>query len=673
MNRFIGRIRAWLYVPILLIVNLAICARLFSVEFLAYLQSVEGIFIALARQVAAGPSDLRWWPVWDGGVPFQNTYLPLLPLTAGWFSRWTGHSPALSYHQVCAFLFCIQPVFFYLMAWRITRRPGASFLAALIYSLVSASTLMIPPIRADAGGAWNERRLQILVYYGEGPLTASMAILPLALLCLYEAFRPGRQRKPRAFLLAGGVAAMAVTVLFNAFGATLLVLAGVSLLAITPREQFWKVLTGLAVMGGATYALISPLVPPSVLAAIRMNSPTVGGDYRFTGRSWAGVAILAAGVAVLAFLTRKISLPHLRFFAIFGFLTGGIVSLGMLAEVYVAPQPHRYQIATDMAVAFVAVFGVEELLRRKARSLVMPAAAIATVLLAVQFRHVLHYSHQLIRPVKIASTGTYRVAHWLDQHMPGQRVMVSGAYSYYVNDFSDQPQLFGGADPMLPHFIMRVVNFVIYSGMNAGARDGDISILWLKALGAHAIAVPGPLSEEYYKPFAHPEKFEGKLPVLWSEAGDTIYGVPARSLSLAHVVPRDAVVRHTPIHGLDVGEVETYVRSLEDPSMPEAPLEWRDRHTMEIRTEVHPGQALSVQETYTPGWRASVNGKAQEVHSDGLGMIALDPVCDGPCHITLTYDGGMEWKATCAACLFALLAGCIYLARLHTPSYRNLG
>src|SRR5262249_23081370 len=95
---------------VLLLVNVLIVGRLFFVEYSAYLGSNEGTFLAIARQVAAHPFDLGWWPLWDCGMAFQNTYLPLLPMLTGGFSRLTAHSAALSYHQVSAALFCLGPI-----------------------------------------------------------------------------------------------------------------------------------------------------------------------------------------------------------------------------------------------------------------------------------------------------------------------------------------------------------------------------------------------------------------------------------------------------------------------------------------------------------------------------------------------------------------------------------
>jgi hypothetical protein len=187
--------------------------------------------------------------------------------------------------------------------------------------------------------------------------------------------------------------------------------------------------------------------------------------------------------------------------------------------------------------------------------------------------------------------------------------------------------------------------------MNAGARDGEIATLWLKALGAHAVSVPGPHSEEVYKPFVNPRKFDGLLPVLWREGDDTIYGVPTRSDSLAHVMAAGDLVRDPPVNGLDVAQLEKYVAALEAPVYPEAKWRWTSRHSAAIDATVAPGQVIATQVTYTPGWNAT----AAEVTQDGLGLLVLKPTCQGACQIALTYDGGAEWRITCLLSVGAML------------------
>ena len=536
-----------------------------------------------------------------------------------------------------------------------------SFAAALAYSLLSPCAWLFPVIRADLGSPWRLRRLHILAFYGEGPYTAALAFLPLAILFLYLAIT---ERRLWHKVLAGVF--LAATVLANAFGAVLVAIIGISLLAVIETRRFWRNLGLLLVIGVLSYAAISPLLPPSVVAAISSNSPSADGDYRFTLRSLAGVGVMAAGFLILCWTTRKAGSPLLRFFVLFAFLTTAIVSLGF-TRVYVLPQPQRYQIAMDMALCLLVVFSVEPLLRSRAHKLI-PWVVMVCLLAALPLvRYDLNYAHRLIQNTDLTRTATYRVARWMDENMHGQRVMVGGSYSFYFNDFTDTPQLLGGHYPMLPNAIMRIANYTLYTGTGAGARDGEASVGWLKALGAHAISVPGPQSSEYYKPFANPRKFEGLLPVLWREGDDTIYAVPARSNSLAHVISEDSFVHRAPINGLDTAEIERYVKAMDDPSLSEAAFVWRDRRTAVIDAPLKPQQVVSVQVTYSPGWRAAVAGAPVAVHKDGLGLILLEPACQGRCEITLVYDGGLEWRATCLASLLALagVLGCfvVNLAR----------
>ena len=79
--------------------------------------------------------------------------------------------------------------------------------------------------------------------------------------------------------------------------------------------------------------------------------------------------------------------------------------------------------------------------------------------------------------------------------------MVAGSPAFWFNVFTDTPQLAGGHDPFAPNWLTRIAVFTMYSGMNAGQRDAEVCILWLKAYGCHAINVSGPESLEHYKVF----------------------------------------------------------------------------------------------------------------------------------------------------------------------------
>jgi hypothetical protein len=160
----------------------------------------------------------------------------------------------------------------------------------------------------------------------------------------------------------------------------------------------------------------------------------------------------------------------------------------------------------------------------------------------------------------------------------------------------------------------------------------------------------------------NPRKFEGLLPAVWREAGDTIYAVPQRSDSLVYVAPWSALVDQEPRHGLDVEQIERYVNAIEDQALPLPEVTWRGSHSALIRATLAPEQAVSVQINHALGWKATADGRALPVSRDGLGLLVIEPDCSGPCEIELVYDGGLERQATRAASIVAMIGVLAWLA-----------
>jgi hypothetical protein len=208
-----------------------------------------------------------------------------------------------------------------------------------------------------------------------------------------------------------------------------------------------------------------------------------------------------------------------------------------------------------------------------------------------------------------------------------------------MNIFTDTPQIGGCCDQGISHWQQKVALYILYAG-----TDPEGSLLWLQAFGVHAVGISGPGAGEWYKPFADPHKFDGVLKELWRDGGDVIYAVPQRSASLAHVMRPEQVVRTGPIHGLDVAPLRPYVAALNDPAAPLATMEWTSRGRAVIAAELRPGDVISAQVSYHPGWRARVNGAERGAESDALGFLVIHPECAGSCVVELLFDGGIERK-----------------------------
>jgi hypothetical protein len=657
---------ATLYGVLIFALNAAIVWRLFGVEYTRHLQSNEGGYIAIARIISERPAELLWWPLWNAGMPFEHTYFPLLHFCTAFLAAISGWSPAHAYHAATALFYCLGAVTLFLLAWKVTDSPGRGLAAALLYSLVSPSCLLIPEVRADTSGDWNARRLYSQVYYGDAPHVASLALLPLALLFLYLYLK---RRRPIAGVLAG--ASMGAVVLTNAFGAVALALGVLCLLSSGLAGPFRRdTLARFLLVSLCAYLVISPWLPPSVLQSIRENA-TREGDFP-AGARLAALALFAAAFLLAWVLGRRLRAAHLRFFLLFAVSTAAVPVLVYAWDLWVLPQPRRYHLEMEMGICLLLAFAAPSLPARiptRARIVIAGVLIVVGIRQAVLYRN---FADSLTAPIDITRTIEYQTARFMEKNAGGGRVMASGSCSLWLNTFSDVPQLSGGHYTTSLNWIQQIAVFTIYTGMNAGPRDGEIAVLWLKAFGVRAINVPGPGAREHYKPFNNPKKFAGLLPEVWRDGEDVIYSVPGPPASLAHVVPSGSLARRPPIHGLDVDEVRVYVQALEDRGAPPARMKWQSFHSAEIDAVVPAGDAVSVQINYHPGWRATLDGVPQQVMADGLGLLAVRPACNGPCTLRLSYERGLEAKVTAllsaAAGLLALVwAGPGLLRRRRPP------
>lgn len=662
-----GKTRPLLCGLLVLIANIAIAAKLFGVEYSAYHGSIESTFIAMARIQAKYLGQWSWWPFWNGGLPLETVYLPFTHWLVAAFTLLSGLSAARSFHIVSAGIYVLSAVALFWMALELSGKLLVSLFAALAYSSISLSALMIPVITTDAGGALNLRRLQDLVVYGEAPHSAALALLLVAMVCFSRAL----VRRSVTYTILAGVMS-ATVVLSNAFGIVDLVIALACWLMAFPIAKWWaRPLRALAILT-VTYSWISPWFSPTMVRAIRANSFTVGGDFRYRFATWAALAAVGAAFLLLWLAMRRFKASSsLQFFVLFGYVPTAIVMTSRLWDIPLVPQPARYELEMDMALLLAIVFAGAALVNRLPSRARMVVAGICIAGLTAQLIHAVVYARGLIRGVELSSLGEVRIAKWLDQNRPGQRAFISSSACFMYNMFTDNPQLTGGHDQHTVNRFIPIVSFVIYTGMNAGDRDAAISILWLKAFGVHQISVSGPESSNEYNTMVHPRKFDGVLPLLWRDHGDAIYEVPSRSLSLAHVIPREAVVKRVPENGLDTAPSEAYVAALDDPAYSPASFEWKNLSEADIRTNVDPGRVIAVQVTYERGWEAWAGGRPQKVIGDALGQMVIEPDCKGPCEVSLRYTGGTERVVTRAMSLSALLLGLGYGVTAGVSSRRR--
>jgi hypothetical protein len=630
--------------------NVWICRELFTADFVNNLLSNEGIFAAIGRFFREHPFDHRWFPWFNVGMATEHAYQPLLPASAAITSAVTGWSAARALHFVLAFWYCCGPVTLFWLAWDWSKSLAVSLSAALAFTLTSPASLLIPELRVDGS-----LRLNNLVWYGEAPHNMALAMLPLALLFIYRAIVRGGAWN---FVLAGALSgAVALTNAFGAFGIAL----GAFSMVLALERGVWPVLT----IGVCSYCWISPWLPPSLIAWIRRSAWSAEGFFQSDTRAHIAIPLTIGAFALVWFLTRRIKGSFERFALLFGIWMCAIpLGFFWMHHLTIVPQASRYQLELELAISLIFGCVVHRILRRlpvTGRVILIVGLLGMGVRQAKVFRH---FGHILVKPIDITKTIEYKTSVWIARNLPGQRVLLAGDTEYIFNLYADNPQMSAGHEPTAPNWMQRVAVFTIQTGMNAGDHDAEDSIFWLKAYGNQAIYVPGPASREHYHPVANPHKFDGILPVIWHDEDDIVFRVPQRSQSMAHVVPSAAIVSRRPAHGLDLDPARAYVAALDDPSLPLADLTWTSPSRATIRASANPGQVISVQETWMPGWEAKVSGRDVPVHADQLGLIVIEPGCRGSCQVDLSFGVTREgWVCRTLSLAVTLLALRALIAR----------
>jgi hypothetical protein len=648
-----------LLAALLFLLNAYVCRGLFGVEYLRHMGSIEAAYIGISRYMLAHWRDFSWFPAWYAGIPAQNSYPPLLHWIVALVAFLRGISPAHAHHWVTALFYCFGPITLFALTLRLSGSPRAAFLAGVLYSTLSPSEWLMPAI-GRATGQFHPERLTALVYYGEGPHVTALTLLPLAILFLYLALES--KRAPYFALAALSFASVALTNWLAALGLALGVVAYVLAKQI-PSKVFVRDLAYIVFLAVTAYCLASPWIPPSTIAAIQTNSQWIGGDYSHTGAAllrWMPATLLI--LLILKRILRRTP-AHLQFAVFFALLTALPPLAITWANAAIVPQPERYHLEMELALALLAGLLLDAGLRGMSRRFSDRSALLATVALLLALvwpvKSYRHYARDtLIRTIDITTTSEWRTAQWLNQHWNGGRVLLPGSSAFWLTAFSDTPEIDGGFAQGVTIPVYAMARYEIGTAEAAGSHAAEIAILWFKALGVQAVAVSGPGSTEVFRDFSHPDEFEGVLQPLWRDRGDVLYSVGAPA-SLAHVAAASDLVTVTPVNGIDVTPLRPYVAALENPRYPAASFEWTSLHSARIQTDLPQKSVVSIQISWSAGWHAKINGRPLHVHKDGLGFMYIVPNAAGPASISIDYDGGAEmivarWISRVALALLGL-------------------
>lgn len=638
-----------LFATALFALNTYIASGLFSTQFTREYGSIESSFISYAAYASRNWSDLTWFPLWYGGAPFHNVYQPGLHIAVAALSSLVHLTPQHAYHFITGLTYALGPVTLFWLCASITRQPWYGFAVGMVYSLVAPIAFLSRLNSADVSGPFHPRRFQILVLYGEGPHITAVMLLPVVILCLYRA---AVERRAIYFPIA--CAALASLVLTNwpgTIGLTLAIIAFCISELGEKRVDWFR----LGAIGAVAYLLACRWIPPSTVKLVFGDAQQSDATHFHSKHLlYFGAAALFLWLAHIG-LRRSGATAFFRFGVYFTFLTGLITLGNAWFDVKLLPQPNRFQVELEMAIAITACYLVKLLWDRMPPKVRIALGILLLVPVVPLLQSNKEYASAWSAPMDMTQTSEYKMAQQFARLRPKDRVFAPGNISLWMNLWTDTPQVSGCCDQSVPDFEHRAGDYVIYTGDGTGDRDAEISLVWLRTYGATAVGVDGPKSTEPYKPFRHPFKFDGLLPVLWRDGDDVIYDIPSRARSLAHVIPRSAIISIAPMNGIDIEKLRAYVMSLEDPELPLAQFQWTSHHSAHVSTVMDSSQVLSLQISHDPGWHATVGGVPKPIFRDKVGQMVVDAGCRGKCEIEMIYDGGGEAHVVAWAQLMGLL------------------
>lgn len=638
---------AWILAGVLTALSAAAYAPLFSPLDRPYRESIAGGYQGITRFVAAHPDPWGWNPLPYGGLPTQFVYLPGLPYAGAALSWITGAEPAHAYRIVSATLAVLGPVALFFLVRFLTRSPGWAFCVGLAYVCFSPLYGLINAIDTDRGLFYLPWRLQVLMKYGEGPHNAALTLLPLAWLALWRA----ATSRTVASLIIGAIALAAVTVM-NWIGALALAISCALLLFAVlgkAREHQFSFARAFATAALA-YGFVCFWLTPSFIRTTALNWPKDAFEYKVDDRTVPLFLGWIAGMIVIRVLfagRRELWLCWTTLLVwAFGFVV--VVYYGWKEDVL--PESRRYALEFELAL-FMALGAWLWRGLRSANNVHRFCAILPLVLFALQGRDQLRdtvtrgWSDWQLRDP--AESTEARISRWLAGQKPQGRVFVSGGLRFRLNRYADVPQMGGTFESGLHNRVPVGFIFQIRTGIGSTpdteARD---AIRQLTAFGVEYIVVHGFDSDEFYRDYRNPAKFEGKLERVTSFGADHIYRVPFRSLAAA--VQRDEL----PPYG-DWRFIEKYAQAFADPQRPLVTVHQRAPGELEI-TGIPANQTIALNVNWHEGWRALTPGV--QIEPTHLGSMFIHASAHST--VRLSFTGTTEQK------LFGALSAVTWLGAM---------
>ena len=522
-------------------------------------------------------------------------------------------------------------------------------------------------------------RLHVLMTYGEGPHMSSLAVLGGFLAVAWLGLRRGH---PICFMLAPVFAALVVAL--NFYGATAMaVLFPILVWALWVTHRDGAIFVRAAAIGLLAFGLSAFWLTPAYIRITLDNMRLVSQP----GNNWSIALALVVTIVFTALSFRYCYGRTDRAWPLF--LAGSVLalSLNVLGSNWfgfrVIGEPHRLVPELDLVLLVAAIYAIwlvwsrpgevsPYLSRIPQRTLHTAVGVVAGLMLAGSLPYLAKSWRLFPQDNHPEQRIEFRVSDWVAQNMPDSRLYVDGSVRFWYNTRHNLHQVGGGSEQGLsnPALVPSWWDFRMGS-------DAALSTLWLQATGTDGILVSGPGSQEVYENYHHPEKFYGVLPVIYdSGAGDRIYQTPRRFPERARVVVASAVQAIPPVDTNNPhASLAPYVELIENG--PETRVAWArpSAELIRLKAQIADGEAVLVQESFDPAWRAYTGGTPLRLERDPvLGFMLIHaPPGDHEIELVFTLPAGNRlgrWISALTLLILVLWIPLMGLAARFLPRSR---
>jgi len=634
----------WLLVvpTAILAFNIYLIWPLFTGEFTTSMGSIEPIIIYHAQFIQNHFPHLSWDPTWHAGYPYRNFYNPFLPfLIAFIHSIVKTVSIPQFYRIIVASFYVFTPVSLYFLVRFLTRKNLPALISALILTLWTPAYYLIKYLSsfgADFGYApW---RLIVHLIFGEGPHIVGLALIPIAVIFFLKTLR---RPSLSNYILSGlliALVALTNTLSLLSLIVILVILTASELLLGEGIEKAKRALKScLVAFGLSAFWWNWSFTKMSLTFGTGGETNLFTNYLKFLPFLLISLSIIIVGLQGL--FGRKPKLQPL-FIALFWFLTFFlVVYCWYFLRQILLPQGNRYIPELELGASLLVGLGVGFLYQKISQTKIGPLSKVFGVFFVLVFLAILgilcqpylKVSREITQPnPNIYNTSEYENALWLKNNTNGQRVYLTGSGNFWLNIFTPEvPQLRGIADGAAQPWVRHAFYQIYY-----GDKEG-IALDWLKIYNVEYILVNFPGSRDAFQDFRVPEKFQG-LEKVYENQGDVVYHIPLKNSDLAQIVQKtqlEGLVK--PAKGDDEPIIRTIAEVYDTQAKKVEDFKWLNNQEFIVRAQLNDDEAILVQESWDPGWRAFAGDKKIKVEKDVIGNMYVTPKTKGEVEIRFVH------------------------------------